>query len=70
MPNGESYEQVKERVSDFLSDLIKKYNGCHIAIVAHKAPQLALDVLLKGRTWENAFDLDWRSENKGSHSHR
>jgi broad specificity phosphatase PhoE len=62
MPNGESYEQVKERVSDFLNDLLKKYDGSQVAIVAHKAPQLALDVLLKGRTWSNAFNLDWRKK--------
>lgn len=60
MPNGESYEQVKERVSAFIEDLRDKYNDGHIAIVAHKAPQLALDVLLKGKTWESAFASDWR----------
>ena len=31
-----------------------------MAIVAHKAPQLALDVLLKGKTWKEAFAEDWR----------
>lgn len=60
MPNGESYEQVKARIADFLGDLKKKYDGQHIAIVAHKAPQLALDVLLKEMTWEQAFANDWR----------
>lgn len=60
MPNGESYEDVKGRVSDFLSMLKEKYDGKHVAIVAHKAPQLALDVLLKNRTWEQAFAEDWR----------
>jgi len=60
MPNGESYEQVKTRVADFLDELRKNYDGKHIAIVAHKAPQLALDVLLRGMTWEEAFTNDWR----------
>ena len=60
MPNGESYEQVKQRMADFLVDLKNNYNGKAIAIVAHKAPQLALDVLLKGETWEEAFAHDWR----------
>ena len=60
MPNGESYEMVKERIASFLEDLKKDYDGKHIAIVAHKAPQLALDVLLKGMTWEEAFTNDWR----------
>ena len=60
MPNGESYEMVKDRISDFLADLKKNYDGKHVAIVGHKAPQLALDVLLKGMTWKEAFADDWR----------
>jgi len=60
MPNGESYEMVKERVRSFLEDLKKNYDGKSVAIVAHKAPQLALDVLLKKLTWEEAFAADWR----------
>jgi len=60
MPNGESYEDVKARITDFLEFIKKEYDGKHIAIVAHKAPQLALDVLTKGMTWEEAFANDWR----------
>lgn len=59
-PNGESYEDVKLRIKDFLDFLKENYEGKHIAIVAHKAPQLALDVLLKGKTWKQAFAEDWR----------
>ncbi len=59
-PNGESYEDVKKRIADFLEFLKKNYDGKSIAIVAHKAPQLALDVLLKAKTWEQAFNEDWR----------
>ena len=59
---GESYEMVKERIADFLKDVKEKYDGKHIAIVGHKAPQLALDVLLKGDTWEEAFKNDWRKK--------
>lgn len=60
MPNGESYEMVKERIASFLRDLQEKYAGKSVAIVGHKAPQLALDVLLRGKTWEEAFAEDWR----------
>jgi broad specificity phosphatase PhoE len=60
MPNGESYDDVKERIGSFLVDLKQNYDGKHVAIVGHKAPQLALDVLLKGMTWEEAFATDWR----------
>ncbi len=59
-PEGESYEDVKIRIHDFLAFLKKNYEGKHIAIVAHKAPQLALDVLIKNKTWEQAFADDWR----------
>lgn len=60
MPNGESYEMVKERIASFLEYLKKDYDGKSVAIVGHKAPQLALDVLLKSKTWEQAFAEDWR----------
>jgi len=59
-PDGESYEDVKTRISDFLNFLKLNYDGKSVAIVAHKAPQLALDVLLKGKTWKEAFAEDWR----------
>ena len=59
-PEGESYEDVKARMSDFLKYLKENYEGKSIAIVAHKAPQLALDVLLRNKTWEQAFAEDWR----------
>lgn len=59
-PEGESYEDVKYRITDFLNDVSQKYDEKHIAIVAHKAPQLALDVLLSWKTWEQAFADDWR----------
>ena len=59
-PAGESYEDVKFRINDFLNYLKENYNGKTIAIVAHKAPQLALDVLVNGKTWKQAFAEDWR----------
>lgn len=61
MPNGESYEDVKSRVASFLEDLKRDHDGKTVAIVAHKAPQLALDVLLKGKSWKQAFAEDWRN---------
>jgi broad specificity phosphatase PhoE len=59
-PAGESYEDVRARIADFLEFLKKNYDGKNAAIVAHKAPQLALDVLLKHKSWERAFAEDWR----------
>lgn len=59
-PNGESMLDVEARIKDFCDYLKANYNGKHIAIVAHKAPQLALQVLLEGKTWKEAIDHDWR----------
>lgn len=59
-PDGESYSDVAERICDFLRDLTSGCDG-KIALVAHQAPQLALDVLLNGKTWEQAFRDDWRN---------
>ena len=62
-PNGESYKDVERRVRDFLNDLLKEHTGKNVAIVAHKAPQLVLEVLIKGKTWEQAIKDDWRLKN-------
>lgn len=59
-PEGESYEDVKARIADFLEFIKKNYDGKSVAIVGHKAPQLALEVLLNGKTWKEALATDWR----------
>ncbi|MBI4895975.1 MAG: histidine phosphatase family protein [Candidatus Aenigmarchaeota archaeon] len=60
-PNGESYKDVEKRIADFLKFLKKEYDGKHVALVAHQAPQLALDVLVKKKTWKQAIAEDWRN---------
>lgn len=59
-PNGECMLDVEKRIKDFCNYLLENYNGKHIAIVAHKAPQLAFQVLTQGKTWKEAIDQDWR----------
>lgn len=59
-PNGESYRDVERRVKNFLEEMQDTYEGKHIAILAHQAPQLSLEVLLNGKTWPQAFAGDWR----------
>lgn len=61
-PDGESYEAVEARIRGFLEDIKQRFDGKHIAIVAHQAPQLALDVITKGISWEQAFAEDWRKQ--------
>lgn len=59
-PNGECMLDVEKRIKDFCDYLLENYNGKHIAIIAHKAPQLAFQVLTQGKTWDEAIDQDWR----------
>jgi len=59
-PNGERCLDVEKRIKDLLKDLIGEYNEKKIAIVSHRAPQLALEVILNGKTWKKAIKDDWR----------
>ena len=59
-PNGESLEDVEKRIREFIEVLKQNYSGKTIGIVAHRAPQLALEVITKGITWEEAINNDWR----------
>lgn len=59
-PNGESLLDVEKRMREFVSWLKENYDGKCVAIVAHRAPQLALEVISKGITWEEANKNDWR----------
>lgn len=59
-PQGESYLDVEARLRNFATMLQNEYEGKHVAIVAHQAPQLALEVILNGKTWQRAFTEDWR----------
>ena len=59
-PNGESLKEVEKRLRNFCEYLLKSYNGKTIALVSHKAPQLALEVITKNISWKDAIDNDWR----------
>lgn len=59
-PNGESLKDVENRMRDFVSYLKENYDEKTVGIVAHRAPQLALEVITKGITWEEAIQRDWR----------
>lgn len=59
-PNGESLKDVEERIKDFLNSIKENYDGKTVALVAHKAPQLAIEVLTQGKTWLEAIATDWR----------
>ena len=59
-PGGESMLDVEKRLREFCAFLLENYNGKTVALVAHKAPQLALEVITKGVTWMQAIEQDWR----------
>ena len=59
-PNGESLKDVENRIREFVQYLKDNYDNQTVAIIAHRAPQLALDVVLKGKSWEDANKDDWR----------
>jgi len=58
--NGESYKDVEKRMRSFLKYLSKNYPSKSVAVMSHRGPQLALDVIVKGKTWKQAFKEDWR----------
>lgn len=59
-PNGECMLDIEKRIRSFCEFLLENYNNKHIAIVAHKAPQLAFQVITESKTWEEAIQQDWR----------
>lgn len=58
-PEGESFRDVQFRVQDLLNELKGAYYNKSVAFVSHFAPNLALDILLKENTWEEALKKDW-----------
>lgn len=59
-PNGESLKAVEKRIQSFVDDILKKHKGKTIGIIAHRSPQLALEVITKKISWEEANKNDWR----------
>lgn len=59
-PGGESYVDVESRLRSFLADASRLFPDGNIAIVAHQAPQLALEVIANQKTWRQAIADDWR----------
>lgn len=58
--NGESLKDVETRIRHLCNNLLEKYDGKKIAFMAHRAPQLALEVLTKNISWQEAIEKDWR----------
>jgi alpha-ribazole phosphatase/probable phosphoglycerate mutase len=61
-PGGESYRDVVERTRTLLADLVARWDGQRVLVVAHSANKHALDHLLLGRDLGElvAPGMDWR----------
>lgn len=61
-PNGESYQQVSERMRSFLVDLSQKYDGKTVLIIGHQGTHYGLKQWTKGLTLEAAVAelLEWQ----------
>ena len=55
---GESCLDVQARIEEFLADIYTTQRS--IAVFSHRYPQLALEVVMNGVTWQNAIESDWR----------
>jgi len=56
---GEHCLDVESRVRSFLEELASLTGN--IAVVSHKYPQLAFEVICNGCTWAEAIESDWRN---------
>lgn len=63
-PNGDSLKDVEKRILEFLNEISEKNKGKVVGIIAHRAPQLAIEVITKNISWEDAIKKDWRKTKK------
>jgi broad specificity phosphatase PhoE len=56
---GECCLDVQVRIQDFLDSSIPR--GSNVAVISHKYPQLALEVICNNRSWRKAIESDWRT---------
>lgn len=59
--SGENCLDVEDRVRRFLEERILVSHNEGIAIVSHKYPHFALEVICNNVTWEEAILNDWRN---------
>lgn len=60
-PNGESYLDTEKRIRSFLDEIKKELgDDAFIAIIGHEATQLALEVIINKKSWNQAISENWR----------
>src|SRR5262245_21177940 len=58
-PNGESYQQVVDRVSGWLSDVMRQFDAGTVLMIGHRATFYALERLLNRVTLHEAVTSPW-----------
>jgi broad specificity phosphatase PhoE len=58
-PGGESYQQVVERVSGWLSEVARQFDACTVLVIGHRATFYALEHLLRGAALRDAVMSPW-----------
>jgi broad specificity phosphatase PhoE len=59
-PGGESYSQVAERVSNWLSGLLQIYDGRRAMLIAHRAQFFSLEHLVNKRPLCDVLSTPWK----------
>ena len=54
------FEKIEKEIREFHKLWLAEYIAKTIGIVAHRAPQLAFEVITKNISWEEANKNDWR----------
>lgn len=57
---GESYQQTTARIKDFLSELLKNYDGKKVMIIGHRATQYGLENLINRVPLEKTISTPWK----------
>ena len=58
-PDGESYNQVVERVRDLLSDIVARFRGQRLLLIGHRATWYSLEHLLAGVPLQESIEMPW-----------
>ena len=69
VPKGESYRNIRNRVSEFLYDIDQKYEGKHILIITHEGIVKMLQAVALGGREKDVAHI-WNTENVLTGTHR
>ncbi len=59
-PNGESYQQISERMKSFLQELLQNYEDKKVMVIGHRATQYGLEHLINKRSLEEVILASWK----------